>query len=276
MKKRVAFLTTVFLMEEVYLREFFQSLRMQTEKDFDLVVVNDGYPDLKRLIREFGTLRIIPLPHRGTPAKNREFGINYCVDQGYDVIIFGDSDDFFDKNRIRCSLRGLRYRDIVVNDLTPVDKQNRVLFVNYLSGRIDHGCRIDKSFIDEKNIFGLSNTAVNTKKIRRVVLPEHLSAVDWYFFSRLLYMGLSAQFIPRGLTYYRQHGANTVGIGSSADQKKLQQIVNVKKNHYKQMRLIDKKFDALFEKYTLLEAKAKNGMKIEGKHGINPLWWEEI
>jgi len=276
MKKKVAVLTTIFPMKQTYLMDFFKSLQLQSEKKFDIVVVNDGYTNLKSLTRCFGMLRIIELKHRQTPAKNREFGINYCLEAGYDVIVFGDSDDFFDRHRVRCSLRGLHYCDIVINDMVLVDNHKKALDKNYLSRRIEDRQRIDRTYIKEKNIFGLSNTAINTKKIKHIILPSNLVAVDWYLFSVLLYDKRVALFLQRPLTFYRQYCDNTVGIGSQANQKKLDHIISVKRVHYDRMRVVDTIFEEFFEKYALLEEKRKNGMKIEGAYIKNPLWWEEV
>ena len=57
------------------------------------------------------------------PIENREKGINYCINQGYDILIFGDSDDYFSRNRVEKSIELLSKYSIVVNDLNLFDKQ---------------------------------------------------------------------------------------------------------------------------------------------------------
>ena len=49
--KKIAFLTTIFPMEEEYLKDFFNSLLQQTYKEFDILVVNDGYENFENLLK---------------------------------------------------------------------------------------------------------------------------------------------------------------------------------------------------------------------------------
>ena len=93
MRNNVAFLTTIFPMNKTYLFDFFNSLQKQTYKNFDVIVINDNYEGFDEVEQAFTGLNIIELNYSGTPAKNRDFGINYVIDSGYDVLIFGDSDD---------------------------------------------------------------------------------------------------------------------------------------------------------------------------------------
>ena len=120
---KISFLTTIFPMNRQYLYDFFDSLKNQTYKKFDIIVVNDGYKDFEKIKIIYGqTLNIIELQHSNSSAKNREYGINYCIDQKYDILIFGDSDDYFKNNRVEKSIEILKQADIAVNDLSLFDK----------------------------------------------------------------------------------------------------------------------------------------------------------
>lgn len=160
----IAFMTTIFPMDKTYLDDFFASLQNQTYKEFDIIVLNDGYGNLKSIKEKYPFLKIIELKSSQTIAKNREYGINYCIEQGYNVIVFGDSDDYFSKSRIEESLKLLNDCDIVVNDLSLFNCQG---FIEkyYISNRFLNGTHIKIDDIKCKNIFGLSNTAIKTKKI---------------------------------------------------------------------------------------------------------------
>ena len=85
--KNVAFLTTIFPMKEQFLIDFFDSLSRQTHDKFDVIVVNDGYDIFYDVKMKYQNLSIIELPYSDTPAKNREYGINYCIDNKYDILI---------------------------------------------------------------------------------------------------------------------------------------------------------------------------------------------
>ena len=52
-KRKVAFLTTIFPMNKKYLCDFFDSLQTQTDKNFDVVIVNDGYDDFRKFKNKY-------------------------------------------------------------------------------------------------------------------------------------------------------------------------------------------------------------------------------
>jgi glycosyltransferase involved in cell wall biosynthesis len=208
---KIAFLTTIFPMKQEFLIDFFSSLENQTYKDFDIIVVNDGYKDFEAIRKLYQKLNIIELKYSNTIAKNREFGINWCKKKGYDILIFGDSDDYFEHNRIEKSIELLKDYDIVVNDLSLFD-ENGIYEEKYISNRVENNSIINLQFIEDKNIFGMTNTAVNLQKIKKINFSNDLVAVDWFLFKELLKKKLSAIFTNETLSYYRQYPNNTVGL----------------------------------------------------------------
>jgi len=206
----IAFLTTIFPMQEKFLIDFFNSLKNQTYKEFDIVVVNDGYKNFGKIKQKFSELRIIELPFSSTLAKNREYGINYCIEKKYDVLIFGDSDDYFVPNRVEKVLEKLEHYNVVVNDLTLFD-ENGVLCEKYFSHRLKNNFVFDYEFIKNKNICGLSNTAINLKILRNINIPDNIIGVDWFLYKQLLKHN-QAIFTNETITFYRQYENNTVGL----------------------------------------------------------------
>ena len=211
---KISFLTTIFPMNRQYLFDFFNSLINQTYKKFDVIVVNDGYKDFEKIKTIYAqNLNIIELKYSSTPAKNREYGINYCIDNKYDILIFGDSDDYFKNNRIDKSLEILNDADIAVNDLS-LFNENGVYEEKYLSHRLNNLDVVNFEFITNKNIFGMSNTAVKLKNISKVTFDNKIIAVDWYFFKILLKQGLKAIFTNETVSFYRQYENNIVGLSN--------------------------------------------------------------
>jgi len=209
--KTVAFLTTIFPMKEQFLNDFFDSLSRQTYDKFDVIVVNDGYDNFYDVKMKYQNLSIIELPYSDTPAKNREYGINYCIDNKFDILIFGDSDDYFSNNRITKSVKLLSDHEIVVNDLTTFDKTG-IIQHKYISTRVKNNSIINYSFIKDKNIFGMSNTAINLNILDKVKFDDSLVAVDWLMFKDLLKLGHKAIFTNEIISYYRQYSDNTIGL----------------------------------------------------------------
>jgi len=211
--KKVAFLTTVFPMKEKYMHDFLNSVANQTYKNFDLIVVNDGFENFHHLRNHYKSLSIIELHYSSTPALNRAYGINFILKQGYDIIVFGDSDDYFANNRVALSVERLKSADIIVNDLSLVDEDKNLLERLYISHRVHNNSIIDYDFLKDKNICGLSNTALKTTLFEeKVDFPSTLVAVDWYLYRSLLAKGYKALFTNETETFYRQYGNNTLGL----------------------------------------------------------------
>ncbi|MBY0540223.1 MAG: glycosyltransferase [Campylobacterales bacterium] len=268
MKNKIAFLTTIFSMDTQYLYDFFDSLKNQTYQNFDLIVVNDEYRDFDSIKMGYNkNLNIIELQYTDTPAKNREYGINYCIDNNYDILIFGDSDDYFESNRVEKSIEFLKKNDIVVNDLSLFDK-NGVYEEKYLSQRLKNLDVIDFEFIKDKNIFGLSNTAIKLNGLQKVLISNDLIAVDWYLFSMLLMEGKKAVFTNETVSYYRQYQQNTVGL-KKLDEELFSKGIEVKKKHYKTLNETNGLFDLELERLHTLKFSDVKQIK-------NPLWWELI
>jgi len=279
-QKKIAFLTTIFPIEQSYVIDFFDSLSNQTRKDFELIVLNDGYTNFDKIKKHYIDLNIIELPTAGNIAKNREVLINYVKNNVYDIAIFGDIDDVFSPNRVERTVSELRHADIVVNELTAI-QEGKVIDEKIYSRRVSHNQVINFDFIKDKNIFGLSNTAINLHSLTRasIIFPSDLIAVDWYFYSILLNQGLCAVFINDIVTYYRQHAGNIIGSGSmTAD--KLKHILTVKKIHYQHMKKISVEFEALTDMILLLEELIEDEARFNEllRHNQNklknPLWWE--
>ena len=218
---KVSFLTTVFPGNKNFLIEFFNSLKDQTFKNFDVIVINDGYDDFEKVKKKYNdVLNIIEIKYSNLPKKNKEYGINYCIENKYDILIFGDSDDYFGNNRIEKSIDLLKKYDIVVNDLVLFD-QKGVIVNKYFSNRLKNLDLVNYEFIKDKNVFGLSNTAIKLENILKVNFDNCREIIDWYLFKKLLKQGLKAVFTNETISYYRQHQNNIIGLKSQNKSYKL-------------------------------------------------------
>ena len=263
-KTKIAFLTTVFPKNKSFLPSFFDSLNNQSFKNFDVIVVNDGLKNFQNYKKNFKQLNIIDINKSSTPVKNREIGINYCIKNKYDILIFGDSDDYFKKNRVEKNLELLKNNDIVVNDLS-LFNEKKIIQKMYLSKRINNYKEINLEFIVNKNIFGLSNTAIKLKNLKKFNLPNNLIALDWYIFSKLLVEGKKAIFTNKTITFYRQHKNNIIGM-KKMNNKLLKKSLIVKKKHYRALSKISNYFKIKLNKLKNQE----NNKKID-----YPVWWEQ-
>lgn len=281
-QKRVAVLTTIFPIKHSYIIDFFESLSSQTNKNFDVIIMNDGFCNFDVIKKQFKHLKIIELYSANNIARNRQALIQFAKNNAYDIAIFADVDDFFSLNRIEVVTKELKSNDIVVNDLTSV-KDGRVLCDKIYSKRLHNRDSISLDFIKQKNIFGLSNTAINLDAVPSdfIQFPSDLIAVDWYFFSLLLAHGLKAIFVNNAITYYRQHDANTIGVGKLTSDK-VKRIIQVKTVHYEHMISIFPEYKGLLARVTSIGRVILDSEKLDTLLMYNhkmikhPLWWEML
>ena len=221
--------------------------------------------------------------YTNTPAKIREYGINYIGKKGYDFIVFSDSDDILAADRIEKSIESLKGCDIVVNDVTVISDRGKILKQKYFSRRLHNGSRVGLDFIMDKNIFGFTNTAARVNALgKNIKIPKNLTAVDWYLFSILLNNGLSAVFTNKTVTYYRIYKDNIAGLNQKADVPTIQNELDIKLSHYKNLAKIDKRFKPLFRETKSLKKDIENGgyakryiKQLTSLKIKNPLWWEQ-
>lgn len=279
---KTAVLTTIFPVEENYLRDYFESLCQQTVQGFDVILVNDGYGDINQLRAQYLSLNIIELEAAGSIAKNRERMCQFALRNQYEAAVFADIDDYFSDNRVEHSLSLLAEYDIVVNDLTSFSG-DKELAARILSTRVTDGDEINLDFIRDKNIFGLSNTALRLTgvDVKSINFPSSLIAVDWYLFSILLYQSKRAVFTNKAITYYRQHSLNTVGIGRVTKESLLHSL-KVREKHYRKMLDIADIYLTELESNHQLATQLNDREECEAIVQMNQttngslLWWEVI
>tara|TARA_B100000401_G_C52804700_1_gene720484 strand:- start:165 stop:1070 length:906 start_codon:yes stop_codon:yes gene_type:complete len=225
-KSSTAFLTTIFPNSKEFLDDFFKSLVNQTDLDYDLIVVNDSFKEFNIYKNKYNTLNIIELKSSDSHIQNRINGINYVLENNYLHLIFGDSDDYFSKNRVALSKEMLNHYDIIVNDLVIFDVFNRI-------ENIFKDINFIKKDLVNKNIFGLSNTALRTNILTtlKINTKTPIIAFDWYLFSILVFNDYNFKFTSKTQTFYRQHNFNTLGIDFKIDDQKLSKLVDIKKKH---------------------------------------------
>lgn len=279
---KIAVVTVIYPGVEPYLKEFLSSLSGQTYKAFDVYMINDGLPQLD--FYRLNGLRIQVKEAGGSPALLRKAVVNWAIDKGSDVIIFADSDDYFQKDRVKVSVQLLEQYDIVVNELVVVGEQVKTPF-SMLGEHFREGQEITKSDIFEKNCMGLSNTAIRSGKLSSFLglIPNGIIAFDWALFSFCLNKGASAVFTKRTWTFYRQH-LNNIASPRNFSNQEILRALRIKKFHYKflsqyfrEYKSLAVKFDRVLRLVEKDQAFADEYCRNIRAQALNdPLWWEGI
>lgn len=256
---KVALFTVFYPGAETYIGEFFDSVLDQTYKDFDLIIVNDGYKD-KKLSSLCPNLSVVELRGDATISGNRAIGINYAIDKDYNYLFLCDVDDYMHPARVEHVLRSFGNNDIIVNDLDIVGTDRKLIVKDYFQKSISANTILDKDFVKDKNIFGFSNSALKVSALSKVSFPTDLKVVDWYFFTQLLNEGLKAQFLDESLTEYRQHSKNLIGI-SSFTIDVFKKLIELKKEQYSYMKEVYPVYQKLYDQMIDLSKLPNNELR---------------
>ncbi|WP_306534104.1 hypothetical protein [Geobacter sp.] len=215
---------------EGFVSNFVSSLSTQTFRDFDLLIINDGAEEVLKSLFPQETIWV-NLEDRMTIAEIRRFLIDHAQAR-YSQLIFADTDDFFSANRVEESLKWLTKFDFVFNEVSLVDCEGQVLHSNYFSSLDVEDEIADFSLLEDRNVIGLSNSAINLQALPDLCIPPDLIAVDWWIYTVLLINGCKGKFIKDAVSFYRQHGSNTIGMQACLTEKKLELGLSVKMAHY--------------------------------------------
>lgn len=272
-----AVFTVIFPQNIIYFDDFINSINNQSLQKFDLILINDGVDSLffeqkKSSIKcPFKVINVVDdIPY----GKIREFGIHEVIKMGYDNVVFADSDDIMSHNRVELSLKALNDYPIVFNDLTLINSLGTTLKENIWRKRLVNKT-LNKSFLLDKNVVGLGNSAIRTCKLKGIIIPDRIIATDWFIFSKIINDD-EAYFLSECTTLYRQHNFNSVGCHDLITIERLKYILSVKEIHYSELCHYDTIYNILLNGINLLEEKiCLKQLNYINTLNINFFWWEE-
>ena len=259
--------------------DFIAAVESQTDKDFELLIVQDGVPAPENP----SSLRVRSLDVTGRSISQiRKALLRECSLMGAQWVILADSDDKMHKARVEKSKRGLQEgAAIVFNDLIQFPLNGAAKL--WLHDRIKSPF-VSLEDIKEGNCLGFSNSAFCLKKMPEIVfdIGDDIKAFDWAFFTRFLYYEKQAQFISDGLTFYRVHGENMALF--KLERAKIEAALAIKRRHYSDLvGLIPWAAEKLKE-YDLLQSWLRGDPghwaeyinKLSASDQANYIWWEAV
>jgi hypothetical protein len=128
----------------------------------------------------------------------------------------------------------------------------------------------------ECNYLGLSNCAINMKRISREFVDSlyegRTEIFDWYLFSRILLNGGKGKRINGTATLYRLYDNNIVGIPKYT-KKALEKEKKIKIEHYQLLKKYDSRYLELINKYENTDIVLKQDSASHNKLGY---WWDML
>ena len=292
-KNKTVIFTVIYPQLNKYLKDYAGSIKNQDCKNFDLFFINDGFIDKIKIKKLFST-NISILNLEGTFTDIRLKGMKILCEKGYENIIFSDFDDFMQHNRVSTTLNLLKKNDIVVNDLHLVNKNNKILKKNIISKIMKKNkLKIYSKDILNQNFFGLSNTAIKSKLLKKIleeiktddITVSNIKTIDWLIFSIALFKKFNAIFTNDTATYYRIHNKNIAGAHEFADINLLLNTISVKTDLFYNMSRFNHIYKSLYYKYVDFKIKSQsniwlnNELQTINKKKLNKkisLWWGRI
>ncbi len=275
---RTAVVSYIYPRGLLFLPDFLQTLASQSDQDFELLIFNDGVEDLAGHLKDCKRNYTI-FPIQGTVVEIRFQSFQTLSNTAFDQFIFQDIDDGMSENRIEKCRQLLHTYPFICNDLLLMDEKGLSRQEPAWAERLGDKFEFDHSFITDKNIAGLGNSAINKSLLKTPVL-FHSSplAADWFIFYQLLYLtGTRAIFTSGCQTLYRQHVNNSAGL-KQADVSRLKNVVQVCKLHYEG--LIETGYVKMKESHAAI-LKLENLLEQNNYNYAPPLnhehlyWWEE-
>lgn len=261
--------TVIYDQSFKYYKSFCESVTDQSWEQFDVILLNDNLDksQLDDLIIELeGKKVIIKNSECNLMAYRRIELIMTALNLGYDLLVLGDFDDKFSKNRIEQYLHGFDEDFIVFyNDLKNFEGNVIMKLPEYT---------VEEDILD-CNYLGMSNTAINLNKVSSELLSnmeyKDIRVFDWYLFSKLLNNKNKGKKIIETYTYYRLYDANIAGIMEYSDAN-LSKEINVKVEHYKLLKDESLLYSVRYDYYKRLHLE-NIGKEQEIAVDVPQYWW---
>ena len=283
---KILFGTVIYEGVKEYLEEFLLSINDQTYNKFDLYIINDGFKDEKLLNSQ---LNLLSIPYvikkdteRNNPSQLRKKIIDYALEENYDLLIFGDSDDTFSINRVDELVRSVSNEyGFYYNKIFVMNSNN-----DFFDGRLPE--KIDKfNALDDMNFIGMSNSAINLNTtsniLRKLGELKNCIAFDWYLYTLLVKHNIHGRLVENAITYYRIYHNNIAGDTNKLTLEKLTTGIKVKQFQYSALKDYDSDFEVKLAEINRLGQylqddilREKYILEVNSKFKDSVFWWENI
>lgn len=265
---KVLFASVIFPASKPFLYDFLVSIDRQCEKNFDLLIINDGIDitTVNGLLLQFPELRIVFLDNKRhySPSGLRIQLMMYAKEKGYDLLIIGDSDDTFSTNRISNVIDSFCERKAAFYYNALIRESGDDVFGD-MPGEVS-----DFRDVGEYNFVGLSMLAVDIEKVSNEFicsLNEYKGNVfDWYLVSRMLLDNKRGIYVPQAWTKYRIHENNYIGVAGNTAAE-IRKEIKVKQFHYGILSRYSDYYKRLYEAYS------NNEYTINTDNNLHHYWW---
>lgn len=208
--KRVAVQATVYKAALCFLGDWYDSVRAQSDQDFDVWLSLDGVAEREvfDIIGEPPHVTWRMAPPNATPSAVRQDALAAMVD-AYDGIVAADIDDVMLPSRVAAARAALDDADVTGCALDIMNESGRDIGVVFVP---PEDLRLD-TMLPRWNVFGFSNVVWRTDMLRRCLpIPASCRLFDWLLTTRAWSLGARLAFDRTPRMRYRQYGSNTAAV----------------------------------------------------------------
>ncbi|WP_251968921.1 glycosyltransferase family A protein [Salinibacter ruber] len=202
--------TTIHPGTRPFLEEWYESVRAQTDSQFDLWIGIDDL-DVDEACAEMEArpeatwIRAEP---EDTPAQVRERAWRALIPQA-DAVVMVDADDMMHPCRVEHARQQISECDIGACALQLVDEEGEEIDCVMPPS----GCETPEDVLPRHNIFGLSNTVYRTQVLDgSLPVPKDITLIDWYLATQAWLKGSNLSVERAVLMKYRQHDDSTLSL----------------------------------------------------------------
>lgn len=230
LSNRLALYTTVYPGVERYLIDWYNSILLQLDKNFDLWIGVDQLEidDINRIIGKPVTARWVVGENGHTPAQIRKSAIEQIVIL-YPGVIFVDSDDMLFPSRVSAAREALSKCDVIGCAMNIINQDGKDLHMKF---EAPYPLIVDE-ILPTGNVFGFSNTAYRSDILCRCLnFPPNTVLVDWYISTQAWGQKAVLEFDNTPHMSYRQHPNNIAHIIPPFTEKQIIEATNKVMQHH--------------------------------------------
>lgn len=186
--------------EEKYIKECIESVINQTYKNLEIIVVDDKSTDnslkeLKKIKDE--RIKVIKLKENQGVSNARNKGVEKATG---DYICFLDSDDFWDKDKIKKQIKFIKDKTFIYSRYAYTSKDGKVIKEAKVAKQLNYKQALKNTCIFTSTVmFDMSKVAKEDLHMPKLQMGE-----DTYAWWNVLKKGITAYSIDEVLAYYRQ------------------------------------------------------------------------
>jgi hypothetical protein len=227
----IAVYTTIYPGVEPYLADWANSVRRQTDRNFELWIGLDSLPreSAQRMIGSDLKAHWVPAPAGSTAAQIRQQALARIV-ESCEAVVLVDSDDVLHSSRVEAARTALRNFELSGCALRFIDQQGASLGFEFnLPSRL----ALEDVF-PRNNVFGFSTSSFRCELLKRCMpIPTSAVMADWLLATRAWMLGARLSFDRSVRMDYRQHASNLARLRYPLTREQIVSDTGLVRRHYR-------------------------------------------